>query len=310
MGLEYISQPQVFLSPISAFGGIQTSTASVNPEYYTSFYTWTSTSSVTATTFPLTGAETLTDLPGSFIVTVGGVLQAPTNYTIDKINRQIVFNFNVNSETPIVVTQIGSVGTVALGSFLVNDLTATNATIVSSSFIQDTQFNRVTASDFVALTSTLLNLQTVIVPTTSLSLTAINALFLGPVSATNNVIISNNLTVTGNITSASLNATQQLLSANIDLLNIFITKNLSANWQSTYETVSTLSASWEESADILPTVTNYLSTSNVQVSGLSIESLAVVTSNVFQTTTLANLVSALAITVNGNTVYLPLLSAI
>jgi hypothetical protein len=175
------------------------------------------------------------------------------------------------------------------------------------------------------------------------------------------------------ITISSLNVTEQLLSANIPLHNIFLTsetdsqtltfiessldleitngnivnlsainatfasnsskyeevytivqtnsstvwsyqgtdlKDLSANWQSTYETVSTLSASWEESAEILPTVTDFLSTSNVQISGLSVESLTVVSSNVFQITTLANLVSALAVTVNGDTVYLPLLSAV
>ena len=47
-------------------------------------------------------------------------------------------------------------------------------------------------------------------------------------------------------------------------------KDLSANWQSTYLTVSSLSALWEESADIIPTVTNYLSTSNVLISGLTV----------------------------------------
>ena len=41
-------------------------------------------------------------------------------------------------------------------------------------------------------------------------------------------------------------------------------------WNSTYTTVQSNSASWEESADILPTVTNYLSTSNVLISGLNV----------------------------------------
>lgn len=40
---------------------------------------------------------------------------------------------------------------------------------------------------------------------------------------------------------------------------------LSGNWQSTYITVCSLSAAWEESADIVPTVVNYLSTNNVNV---------------------------------------------
>jgi hypothetical protein len=49
----------------------------------------------------------------------------------------------------------------------------------------------------------------------------------------------------------------------------------SSQWNSTFTTVRTNSASWEESADILPTVTNYLSTSNVQILSLSTASLVV-----------------------------------
>jgi hypothetical protein len=44
----------------------------------------------------------------------------------------------------------------------------------------------------------------------------------------------------------------------------------SRNWDSTYSTVSALSALWEESADIVPTVTNYLSTNNVILSSATI----------------------------------------
>lgn len=44
---------------------------------------------------------------------------------------------------------------------------------------------------------------------------------------------------------------------------------LSANWNSVYTTVNTLSNAWEESADIVPTVVNYLSTSNVQVNDIT-----------------------------------------
>ena len=44
----------------------------------------------------------------------------------------------------------------------------------------------------------------------------------------------------------------------------------SANYNSVYLTVSALSASWEESAEILPTVINYLSTNNVTISALTV----------------------------------------
>lgn len=45
----------------------------------------------------------------------------------------------------------------------------------------------------------------------------------------------------------------------------------SSQWNSTYQIVSTLSAFWEESADIIPTVTNYLSTSNVTLCSINVE---------------------------------------
>jgi hypothetical protein len=111
MGLEYISQPQVFLSPITAAGGFQNGLlGSLLPPLYTSFFTWTtSTASTTAITFPLTGIETLTDRSGSFIVTVGGVLQSPYSYTVSNLNRTITFNTPVNTDTEVLVTQIGTV---------------------------------------------------------------------------------------------------------------------------------------------------------------------------------------------------------
>lgn len=53
-------------------------------------------------------------------------------------------------------------------------------------------------------------------------------------------------------------------------------KDLSADWQNTYTTVNSFSSFWEESAEIIPTVTNYLSTSNVLISSLTtIEQLSV-----------------------------------
>jgi hypothetical protein len=45
---------------------------------------------------------------------------------------------------------------------------------------------------------------------------------------------------------------------------------LSGNWQSTYATVCALSTSWEESAEIIPTVTNYLSTNKVLLSSATV----------------------------------------
>ena len=124
--------------------------------------------------------------------------------------------------------------------------------------------------------------------------------------STSNVRLSS-LTVTGNISAASIQTP--------------VLSNLQT-WNDTYTLVQNNSASWEETADILPTVTNYLSTSNVRLSSLtvtgnisatgtaSMSALNIVSGNVFPKTTFNNLVSALAINVNGTTLYMPLLSAI
>lgn len=138
-----------------------------------------------------------------------------------------------------------------------------------------------------------------------------------------NGILSTNSTGNSNL----WNETYTLVRANsatwaIDTSTDTAVRDLTANWQSTYITVSSLSASWEESADILPTVTNYLSTSNVHLNSLtvtgnisatgtaSVSALNIVSGSIFPKTAFNNLVSALAINVNGTTLYMPLLSAI
>lgn len=123
---------------------------------------------------------------------------------------------------------------------------------------------------------------------------------------------------TNSVTLCTANVRGQLLSAGVDLFNIFVTNvgtdgqtltyvpssynlsisngntvNLSsintvviansANWQSTYLTVSALSASWEESAEILPTVINYLSTNNVLISSLQVTRNLTMSGNILAT---------------------------
>lgn len=389
MGLEYLSQPQVFLSPITAVGGIQNGLYdSPVPPLFTSFYTWTSTSEVTATTFPLTGIETLTNRSGSFIVTVGGVVQSPTTYTIDVLNRTLTFDTPVNDNTDVLITQIGTIAVsaqslseltannsffsniIGINSLLTNitaidsrllNVTATNLRVLSSQFFGTTVFNTVTATNLVVLSAVTQVQQTIITPTSGVSLTAIGtALFKGPISATDVATIDQDLTVGGTIytingdsniwnynttllqsnsanwisarstlnslssnwqttyqtvcslssnwevgynaglayqslsssfatnttlcavsslllpssvyqeTSGSFATNTALNATSSVLLPTSIYQNASGNWQSTYQTVCALSASWEESADILPTVTNYLSTNLVTVSSLNV----------------------------------------
>ena len=73
------------------------------------------------------------------------------------------------------------------------------------------------------------------------------------------------------------------------LLLTSIYQNASGNWQSTYTTVRTNSASWEESADILPTVTNYLSTNNVRLSSATISNILSISSVQIRTRPTANI---------------------
>lgn len=72
-----------------------------------------------------------------------------------------------------------------------------------------------------------------------------------------------------------------------------------------YTFLETNSANWEESADILPTVTNYLSTSNVQASALSLSSVTF-TNRFTVATTLTATTTVLEVLVNGTSKYLPL----
>lgn len=126
-------------------------------------------------------------------------------------------------------------------------------------------------------------------------------------------------------TIADLSASNlQVTNLSVSNLNTFTFGNAS-QWNQAYNVATVVqsnSASWEETADIVPTITNYLSTSNILLSSLTVtgdvsstgtistNALNIVSGLVFPKTTFNNLVSALAINVNGTTLYMPLLSAI
>lgn len=106
MGYEYITQPQIFLAPISALNGIQ----GVNEAYplLTTFESWTSTAAVDASAFPIPGYWTMLDEPESFIVSIGGVIQPPSEYTIDRNLRYLTFNTIVSAGLEVAATQIAT----------------------------------------------------------------------------------------------------------------------------------------------------------------------------------------------------------
>jgi hypothetical protein len=106
MGLEYITRPQVFLQPITAVNGIQ----GINDPYplLTTYQSWVSTGTVNTSAFPIPGAWTMLDAPGSFIVTVGNVIQSPTDYSIDRNNRVLTFSSIITAGIEIGVTQLAT----------------------------------------------------------------------------------------------------------------------------------------------------------------------------------------------------------
>lgn len=260
MGLEYISQPQVFLQPITAIGGIQNGIyGSVLPPLYTSFYTWTSTFQVSSTVFPLTGITTLTNKPGSFIVTVGGVLQSPTTYTISISGRTLTFDTPVNPDTEVLVTQIGTIATSALDitflsaansvfnnsvfnnvsatnlyvlssvrgnnivvdNSLLTNVTATNLRVLASTFLGGTLFDSVTAVSLTVLSAIINQQNTVVTLASATSLTAINtSLFLGPISATSNLTVNGSSVFTDNISVSGIANFTTINTNNISAVNI------------------------------------------------------------------------------------------
>jgi hypothetical protein len=106
MGLEYITQPQIFLAPITAVNGIQ----GINEAYplLTTYQTWTSTASVPASVWPIPGTWTMLDEAGSFIITVGGVVQDIDQYTVNRNLRLLTFTSPVSAGIEIVGRQLAT----------------------------------------------------------------------------------------------------------------------------------------------------------------------------------------------------------
>jgi hypothetical protein len=213
MGLEVITQPQVFLAGISALGGINGNP----PPFYTSFYTWTTSTSAPTNIFYLDNPNVaLLNIPSSYIVSVGGVVQSPSQYTINPINRSVNFNVPVIDDTDISVTQIG---TVAVSTSNLTGLTAINSffqniTAIDSQFI-NSLFGNLTATNFTVLSSF------VAVDVTQQTLSVDNANFDN--LTTNNLAAQN--TVTQNILSfggsfGGDNLFDSLTSQNVAITNI------------------------------------------------------------------------------------------
>jgi hypothetical protein len=136
MGLEFINQPQVFTQGITALGGIQG--VSENYPLLTTYYSWTSTSSVETSTFPIPlDLGVMLQFPESFLVTVGGVLQPPTTYSIDINNRQIIFTSPVSADIEVAATQLATASPSSQSFDFVKSNTASFTNLSSVSAVID-----------------------------------------------------------------------------------------------------------------------------------------------------------------------------
>jgi hypothetical protein len=146
MGLEYIAQPQVFLAPISAQQGIRGLIE--NYPLLTTFQSWASTTSNPTTSLYIPGYWTMLETPSltgevvpeSFIVTVGGVTQAPNSYKIFNYPiRKIEFTSEVPENVLVNLTQLAThapssqrFSYLRADSALITNLTATTVVFVTA----------------------------------------------------------------------------------------------------------------------------------------------------------------------------------
>ena len=226
MVLEYIVQPQVFLGGLTALGpGIQGLT-----EQYpllTTYYSWTSTASVNISSFPIPiDAGSIYGGPGkesSFIVSVGGVVQPPTQYTVDPILRTITFNTTgsiISAGIEFAVTQLA---TAAPSSQNFDYVKSVSAEFTTLSALNGTIDNLV-VTNLSAFSGAVDSL--VVTNLTALS-TTVNVIDIrvtevsgfratGDVDVLGNVNVTNNINLTGSLIAGditSINATLTSLTA-------------------------------------------------------------------------------------------------
>jgi hypothetical protein len=261
MGLEYITQPQVFLSPITAVNGIE----GINKGYplLTTFQSWTSTSSVSASVFPIPGNWTMLDESGSFLVTIEGILQPSSRYSVNRSLRTLTFVTPVSANVEIAVQQLATASPSAQSfnfvesvSGLFNTLTATTGA-----------FESLLVTNLTGL-STIVNIIDIKVSEVS------GFKSTGDVEIEGKVNVTNDITLTG-----ILNAGTNITGPSASITNATIT-----NLTGTNATITNLTG-------INATITNLTANSSF-IRDLTIEGSVVYTATPNQTLTVAGNISA------------------
>jgi hypothetical protein len=206
MGYEFITQPQVFTSGITALGGIQGEVLKY-PQII-SYRSWTDTIAANTTSVPIPGSFAYSDSSEAYIVNIGGVVQFPNTYTITT-DRKINFNSVLSAGIEYGVTLLA---TASPSSYGFTDITTTSGNIINLSAV-NAFITNTTAENLLVTYLTALSSQLNIVNLTQYELSGFSV--YGNANVHGNVIVSNLL--------SSLNATVTNTSAtNLTALNLFI----------------------------------------------------------------------------------------
>lgn len=130
MGFELLTQPQVFLTRLTAVGGIE----GYVPPFIAEFHTWTITTNTSGRIVDIpydcylpVGLTHASD--SAFIVNISGSIIAPPDFDIDYNYRQLILNSPVPAGTRINLTQLG---TIALSTANYPELTSINFHSINS----------------------------------------------------------------------------------------------------------------------------------------------------------------------------------
>jgi hypothetical protein len=213
---EYITNPQVFFGGLTALGpGIQGLT-----EQYpllTTYQYWTSTSNTDSSVFPIPGTWSIYDGPnkeGSFLVTVGGIIQSPSEYSVDSVLRTLTFlTTSVPADIEIAVTQLATAApsSQSLDTLKTINLTATNGVI-----------NSLYVTNLTAL-STTVNIIDIQVSEVSGFKATGSVEILGNVNVSNNLISTYIESISGKIdslTATNITTTQDFVAINATVTNL------------------------------------------------------------------------------------------
>lgn len=232
MGLEYIVQPQVFVGGLTALGpGIQGLTE--NYPLLTTYYSWTSTASVDASVFPIPlAAGSIYDGPGkesSFIISIGNVIQSPTEYTVDPILRTITFGSAVSAGIELAATQLATAAPSSQNFDYVKSVSAEFTTLTATNGAFDT----LVVTNLTAL-STVVNIIDIQVSEVS------GFRATGDVEVLGNINVTNNINLTGNLVAEDITSTNATFT-NLTATD-FTTSNLIVSNPVNSLTVTALSA--------------------------------------------------------------------